>query len=256
MTILCLHGGFGSAQNFQVQLHPLVSTYQSLYPDTTFHYINGGHPATPPPGSEDYFGPPPHYRFIEYDGIGRSDDVMERIRQLPRGATAEDTMRVLTHEHEMMSADCVREALQRLLGILDEHPEIDGVLGFSEGATVAATLLLEEERLVQEEGRKRRLKYGVFIAGWPPLRIDGDRVTGCLADETEDMIEVPTCHIIGANDPYVDGTMALYGVCDPDTAIMFDHGKGHTIPRDVATMKEATEVIEQTRRRGIAAGDA
>lgn len=50
---------------------------------------------------------------------------MERIRQLPRGATAEDTMRVLTHEHEMMSADCVREALQRLLGILDEHPEID-----------------------------------------------------------------------------------------------------------------------------------
>lgn len=70
------------------------------------------------------------------------------------------------------------------------------------------------------------------------------------------MIEVPTCHIIGANDPYVDGTMALYGVCDPDTAIMFDHGKGHTIPRDVATMKEAAEVIEQTRRRGIAAGDA
>ncbi|PWY84327.1 hypothetical protein BO83DRAFT_405187 [Aspergillus eucalypticola CBS 122712] len=255
MTILCLHGGFGSAQNFQVQLDPLTSVYKSVYPNTSFHYVDGGHPATPPPGSQYYFGLPPYYRFIEYDGIGRSSDVLERIRQLPRGATAEDTMRVLVHEHEMMSADCVRQALDRLLGILDEHPEIDGVLGFSEGATAAATLLLEEERLVQEEGRKRRLKYGIFLAGWPPLRIVGDRVTGCLADETEDMIVVPTCHIIGANDPYVDGTMALYGVCDPDTAIMFDHGKGHTIPRDVATLKEAVEAIEETKRRGIEAGE-
>ncbi|GKZ24282.1 hypothetical protein AbraIFM66951_011194 [Aspergillus brasiliensis] len=256
MTILCLHGGFGSAKSFEIQLDPLTSVYQSLYPDISFHYIDGGHRSDAPPESQGYFGPPPHYRFLEHDGIERSDDIMHRIRQLPRGATAEDTMRVLMNEHAMMSAACVREALDRLFRILDENPEIDGVLGFSEGATVASTLLLEEERLVRETGRRRRLQYGVFLAGWSPLRIVGDRVKGCVADECEDIIEVPTCHIIGANDPYVDGTMALYGMCDPDTAVMFDHGKGHTIPRDVATMKEAAEAIEQTRRRGIAAADA
>lgn len=68
------------------------------------------------------------------------------------------------------------------------------------------------------------------------------------------MIVVPTCHIIGVNDPFVDASMALYGVCDPDTAIMFDHGKGHTVPRDAKTVSELVEVIDQTRRKGLDAG--
>ncbi|KAI3002616.1 hypothetical protein CBS147346_5842 [Aspergillus niger] len=254
MTILCLHGAYGSAKAFDIQLAPLTSTMKSMYPDIKFHFISGGNPATPPPESENYFGPPPHYRFVNYDGVGRAGDVLERIRQLPKGATAEDTMRVLSEEQEYMPGKSVKEALERLFGILDEHPEIDGILGYSEGATCSATLMVEEARRAQQEGRKSRLKYGIFIAGWPPVRFDGDRGSTLLADECEDMIDVPTCHIIGVNDPYVDGAMALYGVCDPDTAVMFDHGKGHTIPRDPKTLKELAEVIEGTVRKGVEAG--
>jgi hypothetical protein len=32
-------------------------------------------------------------------------------------------------------------------------------------------------------------------------------------------------------DPFRHGAFALYNVCDPDTAMFFDTGKGHTIPR-------------------------
>ncbi|RDK40293.1 hypothetical protein M752DRAFT_277622 [Aspergillus phoenicis ATCC 13157] len=253
MTILSLHGAYGSAKAFEVQLAPLTNTIKATFPNINFHYISGENPATPPPESEDYFGPPPHYRFVDYDGVGRAGDVLERIRQLPRGATAEDTMRVLSQEQEYLPGKSVRRAIDRLFSVLDEHPEIDGVLGYSEGATCAATLLVEELRRAEKEGRKSRLKYGIFIAGWPPAGLDGDRVTSLLADEWQDLIEVPTCHIIGANDPYVDGAMALYGVCEPDTAIMFDHGKGHTIPRDAKTLKELAEAVEETRRRGVEA---
>jgi hypothetical protein len=67
-----------------------------------------------------------------------------------------------------------------------------------------------------------------------------------LADECEDIVDVPTCHIVGCNDPYIQGAMALYGMCDEDTATLFDHGKGHTVPRDAKTVQELASVIEQT----------
>jgi hypothetical protein len=44
-------------------------------------------------------------------------------------------------------------------------------------------------------------------------------------------------------DPYVHGSLALFNVCDPDTAYLFDHAKGHTLPRDKETVKELGDVV-------------
>lgn len=52
--------------------------------------------------------------------------------------------------------------------------------------------------------------------------------------------------LVGSLDPYIDGSMALYNVCDPDTAVLFDHAKGHTLPRDSETIRELVEVIRDT----------
>jgi hypothetical protein len=35
--------------------------------------------------------------------------------------------------------------------------------------------------------------------------------------------------------------MALFSVCDSETAEMFDHGKGHMVPRDAVTVKELAD---------------
>lgn len=64
-----------------------------------------------------------------------------------------------------------------------------------------------------------------------------------LADECEEMIDIPTCHIFGSNDPYVHGALALYNMCDPDLAELFDHGNGHVLPRDDKTISELTASI-------------
>jgi hypothetical protein len=37
-----------------------------------------------------------------------------------------------------------------------EHPDIEGIVGYSEGATMAASLILDEDRKAQEIGRPRR----------------------------------------------------------------------------------------------------
>jgi hypothetical protein len=37
--------------------------------------------------------------------------------------------------------------------------------------------------------------------------------------------------------------MALFNVCNPDNAILFDHAKGHTLPRDKDTVTELCDTL-------------
>ena len=50
---------------------------------------------------------------------------------------------------------------------------------------------------------------------------------------------------VGSMDPYLHGSLALYNVCDPDSAYLFDHAKGHTLPRDKETVKELGDVVRK-----------
>lgn len=44
-------------------------------------------------------------------------------------------------------------------------------------------------------------------------------------------------------DPYRYGALALFNVCDPDTAAMFDTGRGHTIPRSGQVILELGNAV-------------
>ncbi|GAB0134289.1 hypothetical protein EsDP_00002667 [Epichloe bromicola] len=247
MTILCLHGAYGNASHFRTQLEPFIAEVQQAGPEQ-FKWINGGHTAIPPPGFEEYFGPGPLYRFVDYDGVTEFDNLLAKLREFPAGATAEDTIRKLFDDQVPFPAQPVKSTLDSLIQLLDDDAEITGILGYSEGAAVAASLILEEKRRFEEEGL---LKNAIFFAGWPPVRCAGDEVEMLLADECEIVIDVPTCHVVGCNDPYLDGAMALFSMCDEDSALLFDHGKGHTVPRDRRTLQELASVINEWTPRQI-----
>ncbi|CAL3962097.1 hypothetical protein PZA11_000652 [Diplocarpon coronariae] len=262
MKFLCLCGAYGSSDKFQVQLAPLVNELASDNTAELF-FINGPLKAYPPEGFEEYFGQAPYYRFIESgkdDGPG--GDILERIRQFPEGVTAEDQMRELmgygtgsagsTSESSddgsnfgdySYTNSSAQNALDYLYDIMEKEGPFDGIIGYSEGATVAATLLLHEQRRYELEGRLPMMKCALFFAGWPPMTPELDGIV--LADETDLTITIPTCHIIGSLDPYLAGSVALYNICDMDTAILFDHAKGHTLPRHKDTVKELGDVIRQ-----------
>lgn len=59
---------------------------------------------------------------------------------------------------------------------------------------------------------------------------------------------ISRCGSVGSLDPYVDGSLALHNVCDPDTAVLFDHAKGHTLPRTKETVKELGDTIRDMIR--------
>ncbi|KAL7624971.1 hypothetical protein AAE478_004185 [Parahypoxylon ruwenzoriense] len=238
MKFMCLPGAYGSAD---VSLAPLVNELTSDG-SASFRFIDAPCEAVPPEGFEDFFGKPPYYRFIEPDEKETQDtDVLSRIRDFPECDTAEDTMRELMKEGVASSVLSTNRAIQYLFDIMDKEGPFEGIIGYSEGATVAATLLLAEQKRSEETGREPMIKCAIFFAGWPPL--DPSTYAMVLSDESDLMINIHTCHIIGSLDPYVAGSMALYNTCEPDTAYIFDHGKGHTLPREKSVIKELGDVI-------------
>jgi hypothetical protein len=182
-------------QKFAVQLAPIV---KELTEDGTaeFIFIHGPCETSPPKGFEDYFGNPPYYRFIEPDDSTdntEEEDILARIRDFPDCETPEDTMRELMKEGVATSHKSTGFALQFLLDVMDEQGPFEGIIGYSEGATVAATLLLQEQKRFHEKGIAPMFKYGIFFAGWPP--VDPATHSMLLSDETDLTIEIPTCHI-------------------------------------------------------------
>lgn len=160
----------------------------------TFYFVDAPCEAVPPKGFEDFFGAPPYYRFIEPDDKdGEETDVLSRIRDFPDCDTAEDTIRELFKEGVASSVLSTIRSIEYLFKIMEEEGPFEGIIGYSEGAIVAGTLLLHEQRRQELEGRIPMLKCAIFFAGWPPL--DPSTYAMVLSDESDTMINIHTCHI-------------------------------------------------------------
>ncbi|KAK2757089.1 hypothetical protein FQN54_005058 [Arachnomyces sp. PD_36] len=246
MKILCIHGSYGSASAFRTQLEPFVARIEKPG-EIDFKFIDGLHPATPPEGFQEYYGPGPHFLNVEYDGTAALETLQLNLRANKPGQSYEERVKELVkNDATMISKENYMRTFNHIEKFLVEDPEIQGILGYSEGATTAATYLLMQARKHQEEGTPHRVKFGIFFAGWPPTKFEEDRLAPVLPEEDDDMIDVPTCHIVGCTDPYLYGAMTLFQVCDEDTATLFDHGKGHTLPRDPKTITELSDAINTT----------
>ena len=167
------------------------------------HFVHGPVEAFPPEGFEAYFGVGPYFRFIKPPTAEHgSNDVLQRIRNFPKAATAEDQMRILMRGGVgAVPFPCAggsgnqsaQGAIDYLYRVMEEDGPFDGIIGYSEGATVAATILLHEQRRFKVEARTPMFKCAIFFAGWPPMTPNLDSIV--LADESDLTINIPTCHI-------------------------------------------------------------
>jgi|TARA_R110002003_G_scaffold279_6_gene18065 hypothetical protein len=119
--------------------------------------------------------------------------VIERIRDFPQLETPEMTMRELMSYGVAKANDSAKSALNYLYEVIEKDGPFEGIVGYSEGATIAGTLLLHERLREKSEGRPATFKCALFFGGWPPMTPTLDGIV--LADENDLMIDVPTCHI-------------------------------------------------------------
>jgi hypothetical protein len=149
---------FSLLQNFKVQLGPLAEAIESKGL-ATFTYSQGIHEVDPPAGWEDYFGQRPLYRFLDTTK-GDTFETLRRLRHVPRGLNPEDTMRLYQTANTVADwhQRAWREALDSVFTTIDADPEIDAIIGYSEGAMVGASLVVEEGMRCQRSGLPRRIK--------------------------------------------------------------------------------------------------
>ena len=93
-----------------------------------------------------------------------------------------------------------------------------GLLGFSQGAAVAASLAAAASR-----GEFPSLAFVVLIAGFTPRAID-------IAPLFADPVRVPSLHVWGEADPFARHAPALYQRFDPATREMVTWPGRHLVP--------------------------
>ena len=209
-----------------------------------FYFVNG--PVEAPADisiAEQYEGP--YYRFFDNEAP-HINQTISVIQSLSRQATSPEDYGRTLREHGMTDIGS-SEACDFLQQYVEQHDggPFDGVLGFSEGASVASSLILRQSA----EKRTNLFNFAIFICGIPPFR--WDRKGSILADETTERIDIPTAHIVGSKDPLYQTSRVLYNLCHQPSASIFDHRGAHTIPWDFLSTqgitKEIRAVIERSR---------
>lgn len=101
-----------------------------------------------------------------------------------------------------------------------------GVLGFSQGARLAAGLLLGEQ--VRRREGETEYGFGVFLNGTcPPLAYEMGE------EERGQRIKRPVLVVVGKEDPWREDGRRLYGDhCVGETAKLFEFEVGHRLPTE------------------------
>ncbi|PMD35297.1 hypothetical protein L207DRAFT_516244 [Hyaloscypha variabilis F] len=183
-SILCLHGGGTNSMIFNIQTIRLQRALSSKF---NFVFLDGPFPGPPGPGVLPVF---------------ESCGPFLRWTRSPSDATlSEETRTLITNA-------C-------------EKTEFVGVMGFSQGAKLAAGLLLEQ----QVKGRKG-FKFGVLLMGVsPPM------VSGLSEEEKATRINVPSVVVLGKEDPWREEGRRLYDeFWEEGKASLLELGIGHRLP--------------------------
>ncbi|EFW98510.1 ef-hand calcium-binding domain protein [Grosmannia clavigera kw1407] len=211
MRILCLHGAGTSAKNH-------------LRDDSiAFEFIDGEWDAPPAPGIAKLY-PGPYHAFYDWNPAEPSP---------PCESLAE-------------SYDYLTEVL--------EAKAFDGIVGFSQGAALAASYLLyhqnQDRQLLQPV-----VRFAVFMCGTLPWDASGTRRLGLAelasSDSTPRAINIPTLHVHGAMDEWLDESRALKELCKPAEAVVWQHGLGHAIPVDRKSTERLADLFREVIRRAI-----
>lgn len=140
-------------------------------------------------------------------------------------------------------------SLLKALNDLDNYVEIqgpfDGVIGFSLGAMLAATLLIRRARILAPVP----FKLAIFFSGCPPSDPDGLVEGQFRAIHAGELIKIPTAHVWGSVERgEADWPPALRDTCARELREEFVHDGGHEVPgsRDRASVMSTVQAIRRT----------
>ena len=224
--IMCLHGFRQTSSNFALNT---AAFRKRLKQTATFEFIDAPHPLADPPPELQHHGPLARSRLgwmvtptqFSSDHLTVPDDAdaTQYQRQI---CGWEESLQVL--EHAFNSAD----------------PPFDGILGFSQGAAVAAVLAALESKKPPEQ---RRFKFVICCSGYMSRHEEHQHIlhpSSSLSSEYE-AIDMPSLHLFCADDKLATAAKKDYQIAEqesralascfnPSSTRCIVHTRGHSIP--------------------------
>ncbi|KAE8351364.1 serine hydrolase FSH [Aspergillus coremiiformis] len=207
MRFLCLHGAGTSGEIFELQSGGITQSLEAK--GHRFTFINGRLESEPEPELKGVLDPP------FYNHYSRN------------AAPGEDLARAIEHT----------------MRIIETQGPFDAVMGFSQGAALAFSLLVNHAKIHGVP----LFKAAVFICGAAPFEPSGRETIKSTPGEY--LVKIPTAHIVGKQDQLYDTGLYLYGLCEPSKAEFYDHGSRHMIPFDGKNTEAMVSAIEKTIER-------
>jgi pimeloyl-ACP methyl ester carboxylesterase len=249
--ILCLHGGGTNANIFRMQCRVLARMLQPY-----FRLVFAEAPLAALPGSDvtaaykDYGPFKAWLRVRDEDPVLDAHHIVSKIEDSLKAARITDDCRGATGEWV-------------------------GLLGFSQGAHLAASILANQQELGRRAGddaARPVYRFGVLLAGRGPLRwlhpdlpippgfVDVSKCTTGMEREYEPFVnsspyrlQIPTIHVHGLADPNIELHRKLHDqYCDPRSTILLEWGGDHRVPikaRDVTPIVQ--QIIAVARQEGV-----
>ncbi|MCJ1391332.1 hypothetical protein MMC18_004195 [Xylographa bjoerkii] len=260
MKFLCLHGKGTSAEIFEMQTGAVFSLHaQFLVAETITEGFRNLLPK--------HFD----YDFLEGEKEVPPAPLIAKVFPGPY-------MSYLTD----YSVSSIEEQHEFIMNIVDEEGPFDGVMGFSQGASLAASILIHHQ--IEKPWLPPPFRVAVFLcATYAHSRnsLDGKDVTDKVpasglpdrrrstdsgyssddnsardsirvfyADSTKARIQIPTAHLYGENDSYLHESLEIVDLCDQRLSLEFKHKGGHEVPMDAVSNKKIRDIIAMTCERG------
>ncbi|OJD09768.1 hypothetical protein ACJ73_10099 [Blastomyces percursus] len=218
-SILCLHGSGTSAAIFKIQTIRLRRELQHHF---SFVFIDAPFETEPGPGVLPVFADAgPYFTWVDLASLPASQRSLastdgtegKKLTALQRSILRGRTQLMPARTVELLEKT-MREQIER------DGKGFVGVIGFSMGGRMAAGLLLEQQLRLNAKSTDGNgdvngaeghgFKFGVFIcATSPPITklydlLDHESGDGKGDKITLPQIDIPTLHILGNEDPWVE----------------------------------------------------
>lgn len=138
-----------------------------------------------------------------------------------------------------------------ILRAMEEHggrERFVGVMGFSQGARLAAGMVLRQQLEIKADGFSLwNFRFGVVIGGpFPPIGLNEEGVEL----DYRVMGQIPTVHAWGREDQVRVGAKAMADACDSSDTFVMDFEGGHHLPLRDSEAEELCGLIVQAWHAG------
>ncbi|KAL1845697.1 hypothetical protein Daus18300_014466 [Diaporthe australafricana] len=140
----------------------------------------------------------------------------------------------------------LQTAIDQLDGYISSEGPFDVVMGFSAGAVLAATYILQKQQ--QRSASAVPFSCAVFLCSADSA--EETRYLGLLDDGAAGggLIHIPTAHSWGLHDNVAPHAgEGLSRLCDPEARLTHTHGGGHELPR-AEQIVDFAQIIRRTMR--------